>query len=635
MTSDAMPATAIPASATRRMPLLTPRRSNIILVIAAAVLLPTLTYRAMPLLFSRTLALNLEFATAVAIGALSLNLLTGYAGQISLGHGALLTVGAFVAGWTTSGAGLPMWLALPFAGVVTGLIALLVGFPALRLRGLYLAIITIAFAYVMYNGVLRINLLSAGSSGIELVRRLWGATAIPEQADMLAAALVVLVLAWLLDANVTRTKLGRALRAVRENESVAASFGVDVPRYKLTAFVVSGMLAGVAGALFCFGIGSVQSDTFYLPFDYSLSLIIIVVIGGLGSRVGVVAAAYAFAVFNYAFHSAVPSGSPLYGLIPSVGALLLMFTVARNPGGFAGAIAESRERKGRRAAMAAADEEPPMPAIPVMPHLRDATPGGSAAVDAPVLEARDITVRFGGLTAVDGASLVVPRGQIVGLIGPNGAGKTTFFNCVSGLVRPTAGRVLLGAHDVSALGAHRRAQLGMARTFQQVGLAKDQTILENMLLAQHLLASYGDVAAVAYTPRAARSEEEMRTRATATIDALGFGGRENVPVRLLSGGQQRIVEVACALLTDPELLMLDEPSAGMAPAAVESLTDRLRELRDQQGRTVLLIEHNVPMVFDLCDYVYVLNFGRVLAKGTPEEILEHPDVIAAYLGAAA
>jgi branched-chain amino acid transport system ATP-binding protein len=192
----------------------------------------------------------------------------------------------------------------------------------------------------------------------------------------------------------------------------------------------------------------------------------------------------------------------------------------------------------------------------------------------------------------------------------------------------------MGGRDISTLSAHRRAQLGLARTFQQIGLAKDQSMLENMLLAQHVLAGYGSSSALVYTGRVARSEEQMRERAIAAITALGFAGREDVPVRLLSGGQQRIVEVACALLTDPELLMLDEPSAGMAPVMAESLADRLRDLRDSMGRTVLLIEHNVPLVLDVCDRVYVLTAGRVLAGGTPDDILAQPEVINAYLGEA-
>ncbi|HUY63717.1 MAG TPA: ABC transporter ATP-binding protein [Acidimicrobiales bacterium] len=276
-----------------------------------------------------------------------------------------------------------------------------------------------------------------------------------------------------------------------------------------------------------------------------------------------------------------------------------------------------------------------MPQLPQMP--RPARMAAPRALDtsAPVLEADNVTVRFGGLTAVDGASLQVRAGQIVGLIGPNGAGKTTLFNAISGLLRPASGRVRLFGREVSSMAAHQRADLGLSRTFQQIGLSKDQSVLDNMLMAQHVLSGYSSAGALVYTRGVATSEAEMKDRAMLAIAALGFAGREETPVRLLSGGQQRIVEVACALLTDPQLLMLDEPSAGMSPAAAESLADRLRDLRDTQSRTVLLIEHNVPLVLDVCDYVYVLNFGKVLTSGTPTEIMAHPDVVSAYLGEAA
>ena len=620
--------------ATQRRALLTPRRSNILLVLLGAILLPSVTYRAMPLLPSRY-PLALAVATSIAVGALSLNLLVGYAGQISLGHGALLGVGAYAAGLASSGAGLPMWLALPIAALVSGLIALIIGFPALRLRGLYLAIVTVTFGFAMYNFVLQWNAFTGGSSGVSLVRRLWGKTIITSQADMLSAGLVVLVLAWLLDSNVTRSKLGRAFRAIRESEPVAGSFGVDVSRYKLLAFVLSGALAGVAGALYGFTLYLVNSETFNPPVgvDYSLLLLIIVVVGGLGSRAGAVIAAFVFSLFEFIIGDRFGSDSIIYGLVPILGSLMLMLTVARHPDGMAGMLRERRHRRRRRAA-AADDGDHAMPALPSMPRPETAARPLAMERSLPVLEVESVSMRFGGLVAVDGASLRVDRGEIVGLIGPNGAGKTTLFNCISGLLRPDGGTVRFSGRDVSALSAHERAGLGLSRTFQQIGLAKDQSILENMLLAQHVLAGYGSSSALLYTAGVARSEDEMRARAVQAIAALGFGGREDVPVRLLSGGQQRIVEVACALLTDPELLMLDEPSAGMAPVMAESLADRLRDLRDSMGRTVLLIEHNVPLVLDVCDRVYVLTAGRVLAGGTPDEILAHPEVVNAYLGEA-
>jgi ABC-type branched-subunit amino acid transport system ATPase component/ABC-type branched-subunit amino acid transport system permease subunit len=634
MTIGLRVAAAVPAARGVRRPLLTPRRSNILLALAAVIALPILTERAMPLLLTPGYSLILEQATGIAIGALSLSLLTGYAGQVSLGQAALLGTGAFADGLVTSRAGLPMWVGIPAAAATSAVIALIVGFPALRLRGLYLAVVTIVFGFAMSNSILRLNFLTGGSAGVEMPRRIWGSSMLVDQADMLAVALAILVAAWVIDTNITRSALGRAFRAIRENETVAQSFGVDVARYKLLAFMLSGALAGVGGAVYGHGVYLVNSETF--PFDLSLVLVIMVVVGGLGSRAGAVTAAFAFALFPKLVGGVhIPY---LGGTEFMVGAALLMYTVARHPGGFAEVMREARERRVARAAAklrAPSDDADDTPVLPRLPHTVALRQRAAYDANAPVLEVKSVTVRFGGLVAVDSASLTVRRGQVVGLIGPNGAGKTTLFNSISGVLRPSGGRVHLLGQDVSDLPSHQRSRLGLARTFQHIGLAKNQTVLDNLLLAQHQLAGYDPGRALLRTPRVERAERVMEARAREAIAALGFEGREDTPLRLLSHGQQRIVEVGSVLLTDPELLMLDEPSAGMAPAMVENLAVRLRELRDELGKTVLLIEHNLPLVLDVCDYIYVLNFGQVLAHGTPDEILAHPEVIGAYLGEAA
>ena len=250
----------------------------------------------------------------------------------------------------------------------------------------------------------------------------------------------------------------------------------------------------------------------------------------------------------------------------------------------------------------------------------------------PVLTATDITVRFGGLTAVDRVSLHVPPNRIIGLIGPNGAGKSTLFNAISGLAPLQSGTVRLRGEPIEKLRCDQRAAKGIARSFQQVGLAKDLSLMENFMLAQHQLTRYSDAEALLMLPRAARAEAELRARAEAAVDALGFASLAALPVRNLSGGQQRIVEIACLLMTAPDLVMLDEPSAGMAPAAAENLAVRLRDLRDSLGRTVLLIEHNVPLVLDTCDYIYVLDAGKLIAEGEPAEVASNAEVIGAYFG---
>jgi branched-chain amino acid transport system ATP-binding protein len=263
-----------------------------------------------------------------------------------------------------------------------------------------------------------------------------------------------------------------------------------------------------------------------------------------------------------------------------------------------------------------------------MPESRKLRPG------TPVLDVSGISVRFGGLQAVDNASIRVDRGTIVGLMGPNGAGKTTLFNAITGTLRPDAGRVELLGQDVSELPAHARAALGVGRTFQLIGLVKGQSVYENLLIAQHLATPYGLASGLTRIGASRWFEREIRERADATLEGMGFQRYARTPVGRLSHGQQRIVEIGCALVTSPELVMLDEPSAGMSPAAAEDLAATLRDIRDVLGRTVLLIEHNVPLVLDVADELYVMDAGRVIADGEPVEVVQRPDVVTAYLGAA-
>ena len=611
---------------------MTPRRANIAVWFVLLAALPPLTERAMPRMFTSGMAQTLDIAACFAMAALALNVLVGYAGQMSLGHAAFMGVGAFASGLVVGRYGLSMAVGIPVAGLIGGAVALLLGIPALRLRGLYLAIVTIAFGVAVQYSILRIPWITGGNAGVNLPRRAAGGLQLIDNADWLAVLLVALLLVWLLDSNLMRTKVGRAFRAIRENEGVAQSFAVNVVTYKLAAFVISGALTGVAGAFYGHTIGHTNSDAY--TSDLSLQLVIMVVVGGMGSRVGVVAAAFFFELF--------PAVMPAWfnGYQVPIGAALLMYTVARHPDGLAGVVREAREkrelRRMRNSSNADDDdieEQGRLPKLPALPRPSTLPPRPDVAGNI-VLSASGVNVRFGGLQAVDSVGIDVPRGRIVGLIGPNGAGKTTLFNALSGHIRPQSGAITFMGQDVGDLPPHRRAALGMSRSFQLIGLAKSMTVLDNMLLAQHVLGDYDAASALAFLPRTARVEHELVDRAHTAIAALGFERFTDTPVRNLSHGQQRIVELGCLLVTDPELLMLDEPSAGMSPGAAENLAVRLRELRDEQARTVLLIEHNIPLVLDVCDEIYVLNSGAVLAHGDTETIARRPEVIGAYFGEA-
>ena len=251
---------------------------------------------------------------------------------------------------------------------------------------------------------------------------------------------------------------------------------------------------------------------------------------------------------------------------------------------------------------------------------------------AAVLEIRDTGIRFGGLVALDSVNINVPEWEIVGLIGPNGAGKTTLFNCVMGLYQPNSGTVSYRQRDISLLPTHRRVALGIGRTFQNIGLVRGLTVIENCLLAQHSRVGYGPITAILGSPTSFAEERRLRKNGMEVLDFLGLSHLANSHLDGLPYGTLKLIEIATVLATDPDLVLLDEPSSGMGPDEAHELGERLIELRKNLNLTVLMIEHHVPLVVGVCDYVYCLNFGQVLAEGKPKEVQNHPEVVAAYLG---
>ncbi|HET6794675.1 MAG TPA: branched-chain amino acid ABC transporter ATP-binding protein/permease [Acidimicrobiales bacterium] len=591
-------------------------------VATLAVLAPVLG-RVAPGVFSPYLMLMLCFGVTYALAALPLNLLMGYAGQISLGHAAFQGVGAFTSGIVAGRHAMPFLVGLLVSAAVGGLLALIIGLPALRLRGLYLALVTLGFGLAMLSMVFRLRAVTGGYAGVAVPRPAAGTFIFSRNCDMLALIVVVFGFVWALDRNLLASKVGRAFLALRQDEQVAAGLGIDVARYKVYAFVLYGALSGVAGSVLGHVIGFAQQESF--TFDLSLLFVVIVLLGGARSRAGVATAGMFFGFVPRWF-------SFLHGWDLVAAPALVLYSLVRHPGGLAQLFREvaalwRRRVGGRRSTTPVpSDDEPAAAAASLaLPRPAEAPPPVS-------LEVRGVEVRFGGLTAVDGVSLSVERGRITGLIGPNGAGKSTLFNAISGFVRPDRGRILLGGEDVTALPPHRRADLGLGRTFQHIGLIKDLTVLDNLILAQHRLAGYGAVTALVRLPSVGRHERQLARRAQDTLDVLGFSPFAGFRLGELSHGQQRIVELASALLTAPGVLLLDEPTAGMSPAAAEALAERLLQVRDELGQTILLIEHHLPVVMATCSTVHVMDAGRLLTSGPPDQVRGDPEVVAAYLG---
>ncbi|HLG01940.1 MAG TPA: branched-chain amino acid ABC transporter ATP-binding protein/permease, partial [Acidimicrobiia bacterium] len=625
---------------------------------------------------------NLNTAAIYAVVAVSLVVLTGWVGQISLAHATFVGIGAFTTGILTNAFSLPFPLNLPVAAAIAGSAAAVLGVVALRVRGLYLAVATLIFAWVGEQFLFRQSwLISDSYVSPQMLGREGG---FPPAIDLTsrrvffylgwAAVLIVVYVA----ANIRDTKVGRAFFAVRGSEVAAASLGIDVTRFKLMAFVLSGTIAGVAGNLMMVQQSGVVPDQFGVT--NSLFFLAVLVVGGVESLGGAVAAAVLFGGIQELFFR-FSALSEFFELASAVLLAVVLVVYRRGLAGVPDSLANAWRRLGaagertsrvldrfdagidrvRRLLWSAGRRVDDRIATTTRVVARrvsrrsgesgategDADADEAEVVDAqpvaskklpkdrrkrePLLEADGITVIFGGLTAANEVNVRVYEGEIVGLIGPNGAGKTTTFNAIAGLNEPTRGTVKLFGQDVTSLPVHKRAALGVGRTFQLIQLFPQLTVFENMLVATHLANPSGILSGAVAGSHALVAEAHARERVREVIDLLGLGEYAERPTGGLPFGVLRMVEVGRAMVTKPRLIMLDEPASGLDNTETDKLSQLLLSVRDL-GVGLLLIEHDVRMVTSVSDYMYVIDRGTPLADGTPAEVQRNPAVIAAYLG---
>jgi branched-chain amino acid transport system permease protein len=573
------------------------------------------------------------FSLAVVniIAVLGVNLVMGYAGQISLGHAGFAAIGAYATALLVVNYEISFWLALALGGFLAAAFGYLLGVPALRLGPLYVSMVTFGFGLVVVIILQNWYALANGPNGMAVPPpELFGYELFPRQFHVP----IVLIAAglFLLAHNIVDSRHGRAFIAIRENELAARAMGINIAHYKTIAFAVGAFYAGISGGLLAGLSQFVNPDAFVFP--VSILYVTMGILGGIGSLAGAALGGLMLTVLPELLRGAAEYKDFLTGLLLLV---LLIFL----PKGVVGAVQKRfgsvlRARVGTT--LSAVSVEVPgglrvqvggadLTANP--PYERPRAPASSD----PLLKVEGIGISFGGLRALQDISLQLGANEILGVIGPNGAGKTTLFNVISGMAIPDQGRIMFAGQSITRMPAHARTRLGMARTFQNLALFSEMSVIDNVRVGAHVRLK-SNLLAAGMRMRSERAEEARSLGdAAGLLDFVGLLPYAEQPAHGLAFGHQRLLEVARALASRPRLLLLDEPAAGLNSAELESLVHLIRRIRGTYALSVLLIGHTMRLVMGLSDRIIVLDHGVQLAEGSPREIQSDARVIAAYLGA--
>jgi ABC-type branched-subunit amino acid transport system ATPase component/ABC-type branched-subunit amino acid transport system permease subunit len=634
-----------------------------LLLIHGAELIVLILLAIVPLLVTNSFALALLTLLAIyGILLIGLDVTVGYLGQVNLAQAAFLGLGAYTAGITVTYFGFDMVTALAASLLVGLLFGAVLSFPALRLEGPQFALSTLSFSALVATTLNEWESVTQGAQGLSLARPPLFGVSLKAQ-GFYWLCLIILIFVWMAMRNLLDSQWGRAFEALRDSPIATDAMGVGTYRHKAAAFTFGSGLGGLAGGLYAFNFQYLQPHAFM--YELMVILLLGVVLGGRKSLWGAFVGAtfivllpnllsnrslfQIFSLVGLAVSLAAGSRAylrksmkPFQVLVPIVAmgllavgafavqniedlrkaifALMLFSVVVGLPEGLMGFAGKFLTKLFRIA---------PAPLAKVAP-LADVLPKRAASDERPLLELKDLKRNFGGVRAVDGVSMVVRNGHIHGLIGPNGSGKSTLVNVISGLYTPSSGTILLKGALLPTGSLYEAAQKGISRTFQNLQIFAELSALDNVMVA--MKDTYHKSLPLVLLGLAGAEEKFAQSQAQALLELVGLAEVARTPAKDLPYGAQRYLEIARALARKPDLLILDEPAAGLATPDVKKLIEIIRNIHGI-GITTILIEHHMEVVSEICDLVTVLDGGLVIAEGKPEEVKRHPKVIDAYLGA--
>lgn len=554
-----------------------------------------------------------------ALVAMGLNILVGLVSLVSLGQAGIYALGAYTVGVLTVKYSWPLFATMGAAIVLSAIVGVVLAYPSVRVKGVYLAVVTIAFGLIVQNVVIDWRTVTGGTLGISNIPRADLGFGPLDTTGLYALIAGIMFVAFLLHHNLIYSRYGRAMHAVAQSETAASSLGINPANQRVFAFVISAVYAGIAGALYAYLNRYVNPDTF--SFSDSIRFLLMVILGGSGTTLGPLIGAGILTWIPNLLQAFGKWQLFVYGALLAAVIFLL-------PKGIIGTLNSwlrasiSRSRNQQHSA------EP-------WPKASDQIAGFLRSHDQnrePIMVTSELTIKFGGLTALSNVSLQVERASVHAIIGPNGAGKTTMLNALSGFYKPTSGVVYLNQQDIISLTSDQVARIGLTRTFQNTELFSEMSVKENIVVAFNSRYKTGILGTLLRSPGYFREENKIDIQTVQLLDYVGLKDFTDELAKNLAFGHQRRLEIARALGLSPQILLLDEPAAGLTHAEIDELIALIRDLKSL-GVTIILVEHHVDMIMAVSDHVTVLDYGEVIASGTPAQVRDDPRVIEAYFGA--